>query len=214
MADDGLQGALQYNEGQRDLQDRFDTRRLADKLGQVSSNDLSGYRRFIEAVDTFFLATVDDRGQPQCSHKAGDPGFVRVLDEHTLTFPSYDGNGMFLSLGNMAVNPAVGMLFMDFEGGTRLRVNGIASVLLDDPLLGTYTGAQAVVRVAVTAAFPNCRRYVHPRHRVDRSPFVPTAGEEPPVPDWKLDPWFDGTLAVCDPANEPGHPSAPAMPEF
>ena len=212
--DDGPQGALRYNDGQRELQDRFDTRRLADRLGQVSSNDLSGYRSFIEAADTFFLATVDDQGQPQCSHKAGDPGFVRVLDEHTLAFPSYDGNGMFLSLGNMVVNPSVGMLFLDFEGGTRLRVNGLASVLLDDPLIGTFTGAQAVVRVEVTAAFPNCRRYVHPRQRVDRSPFVPTAGEEPPVPDWKLDPWFDGTLAAGDPATEPAHPSAPAMPEF
>ncbi len=207
-------GALRYGEGHRELQDRFDTRRLADRLGQVASDDLSGYRSFIEAADSFFLATVDQLGQPQCSHKAGDPGFVRVLDEHTLAFPSYDGNGMFLSLGNMLVSPAVGMLFIDFERGTRLRVNGTASVVLDDPLLEEFPGAQAVVRVRASAAFPNCRRYVHPRRRVDRSPFVPTGESEPPVPDWKLDPWFEGTLAAGDPANDPGSPSAPSIPEF
>ena len=139
---------------------------------------------------------------------------VRVIDGHTLAFPSYDGNGMFLSLGNLAANPAVGMLFIDFEGGTRLRVNGIASVDLDDPLTAEFPCAQAVVRGRVTAAFPNCRRYVHPRRRVERSPFVPTGQDDPPVPDWKLIPWFDGHLAADDPALDPQRPSAPATPEF
>lgn len=218
MAGDPIQPGeapgLRFTDGHRALQDRFDTRRLANRLAETVTDDVSGYRAFIEASDTFFLATVDEFGQPQCSHKAGDPGFVRVLDEHNLAFPSYDGNGMFLSLGNLAANPAVGMLFIDFHGGTRLRVSGTASVRLDDPLSATFPGAQAVVRVRVTAAFPNCRRYVHPRQRFDRSPFVPAAGEEPPVPDWKLIPWFDGHLAADDPARRPGHRSAPATPQF
>ena len=205
---------LRYGDGQRALQDRFDTRRLADRLAETATDDVTGYRSFIESLDTFFLATVDEHGQPQCSHKAGDPGVVRVIDGHTLAFPSYDGNGMFPSLGNLAANPAVGMLFIDFEGGTRLRVNGIASVDLDDPLTAEFPGAQAVVRVRVTAAFPNCRRYVHPRRRVERSPFVPTGQDDPPVPDWKLIPWFDGHLAADDPALDPQRPSAPATPEF
>ena len=106
------------------------------------------------------------------------------------------------------------MLFIDFEGGTRLRVNGIASVDLDDPLTAEFPCAQAVVRGRVTAAFPNCRRYVHPRRRVERSPFVPTGQDDPPVPDWKLIPWFDGHLAADDPALDPQRPSAPATPEF
>ncbi len=74
----------------------------------------------------FFLATADSEGWPQCSYKGGEPGFVRVLDETTLAFPSYDGNGMYLSAGNVIVNPAVGLLFVDFEVGTRLRLNGVA----------------------------------------------------------------------------------------
>lgn len=206
--------ALEFDDAHRALQDRFDTRRLADRLADTASDDITGYGDFIETCDTFFLATVDADGQPQCSHKAGDPGFVRVLDEHSLCFPSYDGNGMFLSLGNLTANPAVGLLFIDLEGGSRLRVNGTASVLLEDRLLESYPGAQAVVQVRVTAAFPNCKRYVHPRRRIGRSPFVPTRDGEPPVPDWKLDPWFEGRLATDDPALDPDRRSAPAMPEF
>lgn len=206
---------LHYHAGQRDLQDRFDTRRLADRLGEDAEPVISDvHRAFIEARDLFFLATVDGQGQPQCSSKGGDPGFVRVLDERTLAFPSYDGNGMFLSIGNISTHPAVGLLFIDLEGGTRLRVNGSASVDFDDPLLGTWPGAQVAVRVRVEGVFPNCRRYVHAHRRVERSPFVPTEGEAPPVPDWKLDPWFEGRLAADDPAALPGCRSTPATPEF
>ena len=137
-----------YHEGQRDLQDRFDTRRLADRLDEATT-DLIGepYRAFIESRDMFFLASVDADGRPQCSHKGGEPGFVRVLDEHTIAFPVYDGNGMFLSVGNIAVHPEVGLLFLDLERGTRLRFNGLASVAEGDPLVASYPGSQMVVRV-------------------------------------------------------------------
>ena len=95
----------------------------------------------------FFLATVDADGRPQCSYKGGDPGFVRVLDHHTIAFPVYDGNGMFLSVGNVGVNPNVGLLFIDFERGTRLRFNGVATIDDDDPLSDSFPGALLVVRV-------------------------------------------------------------------
>ena len=95
----------------------------------------------------FFLATVDADGRPQCSYKGGAPGFVRVLDDRTIAYPSYDGNGMFLSAGNIGVNPEVGLLFIDLERGTRLRFNGIASIDVDDPLIDSYPGCQLVVRV-------------------------------------------------------------------
>jgi hypothetical protein len=204
-----------YHEGQRQLQDRFDTRRLADRLDEATSDMIGdAHRAFIEARDMFFLATVDAGGQPQCSYKGGDPGFVRVLDDRTIVFPVYDGNGMFLSTGNIGVHPAVGLLFIDLERGTRLRVNGTASIDRDDPLAATYRGCQFVVRVRSTAVFPNCRRYVHHYELVERSTFVPPASGDAPVPDWKLDPWFDGTLAANDPAHDPDHPVAPAMPEF
>ncbi len=205
----------EYHEGQRDLQDRFDTRRLADRLDEATT-DLIGdhYRGFIESRDMFFLASVDAHGRPQCSYKGGEPGFVRVLDPHTIAFPVYDGNGMFLSVGNVVVNPNVGLLFIDLERGTRLRFNGVASIDESDPLTDTFPGSLLVVRVRGEAVFANCRRYVHRYELVERSTFVPSASGDAPVPDWKLDPWFEGTLPEDDQALDPHHPSAPAIPEF
>ena len=159
-------------------------------------------RAFIEARDMFFLATADEDGFPTCSYKGGDPGFVRVLDERTLAFPAYDGNGMFLSLGNLILNPRVGLLFVDFDGQKRLRLDGVATVDPDDPLLGTYERAQAVVRVAAVRVYPNCPRYIHRLQLVERSRFVPREACEPPVPDWKRREWARDVLAAGDPAND------------
>ena len=149
-----------YHDGTRRLQDRFDTRRLADRIEDriVRDHIDADDRAFIEARDMFFLATADADGKPQSSYKGGDPGFVRVLDERTIAFPSYDGNGMYLSVGNALVNPHVGLLFIDFEGRKRLRLNGVASVADDDPLLADYPEAQMIVRVRATEVFPNCPR--------------------------------------------------------
>jgi uncharacterized protein len=130
-----------YHAAQRLFQDRFDTRRLADRLAETTKPVIGPkHKAFIECRDMVFLATADAEGWPQCSYKGGEPGFVRVLDETTLAFPSYDGNGMFLSAGNVLVNPRVGLLFVDFEVGTRLRLNGVASIADDDPLVATYPG--------------------------------------------------------------------------
>ncbi len=205
----------QYHDGQRELQDRFDTRRLADRLAESASDTLNdNFAGFIRARDMFFIASTDADGFPDCSYKGGDPGFVRVLDETTLAFPVFDGNGMFRTIGNLRVNPHVGLLFVDLETGTRLRVNGDARVDFDDPLVASYQGALCVVRIQVRSAFANCRRYVHEYHKVSPSPFVPRDDLDPPVPDWKLDGWFDGTLAANDPARNPERPSAPAIPQF
>ncbi len=118
-----------YQEQSRKLQDQFDTRRLADRLVErlLRTNFNDEDRDFIESQRMFFLATTDEDGFPDCSYKGGDPGFVRVTDEQTLIFPSYDGNGMFKSLGNIRANPAVGLLFLSFEQPKRLRVNGSAT---------------------------------------------------------------------------------------
>lgn len=205
---------MDYRDSHRQLQDRFDTRRLADRLASVAGDDLTPFRAFIEARDMFFLATADATGQPQCSYKGGDPGFVRIVDSSTIAFPSYDGNGMFLSAGNIGENAHVGLLFIDFDNGSRLRVNGAASIDPDDPLLTEIPGAKLIVRVRVTAVFPNCRRYVHTHGPTRRSEFVPVADAPAPVPDWKRDAWFDGTLAADDPAHDPANQSAPATPAF
>ncbi|MFA6576996.1 MAG: pyridoxamine 5'-phosphate oxidase family protein, partial [Nocardioides sp.] len=133
-----------FHDGSRSLQDRFDTRALADRIdGLLVSDTISdGDRAFIEGRDMFFLATADAEGRPTCSYKGGDPGFVRVLDPHTLAFPNYDGNGMYLSTGNVLVNPHVGLLFIDLERGHRMRLEGTASIDLEDPVLGDYPEAQ------------------------------------------------------------------------
>ena len=204
-----------YHQAQRELQDRFDTRRLADRLAESTSETINDrFKAFIEKRDMFFMATADEGGWPQVSYKGGDPGFVRVIDDRTLVFPVYNGNGMFLSMGNVGANPKVGMIFIDWETGTRLRLNGHASIDIDDPLVDEFPGALFIVRVTPREVFANCRRYVHRQELVARSPFVPTAHAAAPVPDWKLDPWFEGTLPADDPARDPGHPSAPSIPEF
>ena len=194
---------MTYHAGSRELQDRFDTRRLADRLVEVKVRDTisADDRAFIEASDMLFLATADAEGRPQCSYKGGAPGFVHVIDERTIAFPNYDGNGMFLSWGNALVNPHVGLLFVDFEGRKRLRLNGVASIDENDPLLADYPEAQFVVRVTATEVFPNCPRYIHEYRLVQRSRFTPRAGSETPVPDWKRRDWARDVLPGGDPAR-------------
>jgi predicted pyridoxine 5'-phosphate oxidase superfamily flavin-nucleotide-binding protein len=176
-----------YHDGSRELQDRFDSRRIADRLEQVTVHDRfsDDDRAFIERVPMFFFATADANGWPDCSYKGGMPGFVRVVDDSTLAFPSYDGNGMFRSLGNVLVNPKVGLLFVDFERPNRMRINGIASLHDDDELLSSFEGAQLIVRVHAERIFPNCPRYIHKMQVVEHSVYSPRPGHVPPVPDWK-----------------------------
>jgi hypothetical protein len=186
------------------MQDRFDTRRLADRLEARIVSDVitPGAREFIESVDMFFLATSDDDGRPNCSYKGGDPGFVRVVDEHTVAFPNYDGNGMYMSMGNLLRNPHVGMLFINFAEPGRLRLNGAATIDEHDPLAAEYPEAQFVVRVRAREVFPNCPRYIHRMALVERSSFVPHAGQQTPVPDWKKSELARDVLPAGDPAAE------------
>jgi predicted pyridoxine 5'-phosphate oxidase superfamily flavin-nucleotide-binding protein len=192
-----------YHAGMRALQDRFDTRRLADRLDEKLSRTAFTLedRRFIGSRPLFFLATADDQGQPDCSYKGGEPGFVRVTADDELAFPSYDGNGMFRSLGNVCVNSAVALLFIDFEQPNRLRVLGRARVATDDPLLASFVGAQLIVRVHAERIFPNCPRYIHRMQVTERSPYVPREGHVPPIPKWKRFEMFSDVLAHDDPAR-------------
>lgn len=204
---------MRYTETQREMQDAFDSRRLADRVGAIAVSTIPhGIRDFIEARDMFFLATVRSDGWPDTSYKGGEPGFVRVINETTLEFPLYDGNGMFLSAGNIVGDDRISMLFVDFEAGSRLRIHGRATVEHPSETGETYPGALMTVRVAVEAVFPNCRRYVHRYELVERSVFVPTSESLGPVPDWKRQEHFDGALPEGDPALDPDAPSAPSMP--
>jgi predicted pyridoxine 5'-phosphate oxidase superfamily flavin-nucleotide-binding protein len=201
-----------YHSGNRSLQDRFDSRRLADRLEDVKVTDRigDGDRAFIESVDMLFIATADEHGRPNCSYKGGEPGFVRVLDERTIAFPGYDGNGMFMSFGNVLVNADVGLLFISFERGRRLRLNGTATVDPDDELVSSWPGAQLVVRVRAREVFPNCPRYIHRYQLVERSRYVPAADTEPPVPEWKTRDWARDVLPSSDHASR-ASASAPSI---
>jgi len=202
----GVLMAVLFHDGNRSLQDRFDARALADRIDDllVSGTISEGDRAFIEARDMFFLATADAEGRPTCSYKGGEPGFVRVVDPHTLAFPNYDGNGMYLSTGNVLVNPEVGLLFIDLEPGHRMRLEGTASIDLDDPMRGDYPEAQFVVRVRTRAVYPNCPRYIHHYELVRRSRFVPRSDRLTPVPEWKRSDWAVDALPEHDPARDPG----------
>lgn len=176
-----------YGEQHRAFQEAFGTRKMADRVSDliVAPEIADEHRGFIESRDFFFLTTIDHRGYPTCSHKGGSPGFVKVVDSKTLAFPSFDGNGMYLSTGNIDANPKVGLLFIDFETPHRVRVHGDASVSRDDPLLKEFHGAELVVRVSVTEIFVNCPRYIHRYQRVASSHYVPQPECETPPPQWK-----------------------------
>ena len=175
-----------YHEGQRRLQDRFESRRIADRLAEVTLRTAftDDDKAFVESAPFFFLATADGEGRPDCSFKGGMPGFVRVTGPAELAFPDYDGNGMFRSLGNIAVNGEVGLLFIAMDAAPRrLRVNGRATIADGDPLLQTFPGAQLLVRVAARAIFPNCPRYIPSAD--GPSQYCPRPNYEPPEPAWK-----------------------------
>ena len=180
--------SVMFHEGNRQLQDRFDSRRISDRLEQkLTRNEFNADDKlFIESLPYFFLATADARGRPDCSFKGGAPGFVRVTGPSEIAFPDYDGNGMFKSLGNIIVNSDVGLLFIAMhDKPRRLRVNGSAVVSDRDPLLSETVGAQLIVRVTARAIFPNCPRYVPTMQPIEPSIYTPRAGQDAPEPAWK-----------------------------
>ncbi|MBI4934408.1 MAG: pyridoxamine 5'-phosphate oxidase family protein [Actinobacteria bacterium] len=176
-----------YGEQYRKLQDQFDSRQVADVLAAVivrpEIDDEA--KAFIESRTFFFLSTVSADGQPTVSHKGGGPGFVRVIDPTTIVFPSYDGNGMFLSMGNIAGDGRIGLLFMDFERPHRVRAHAHAVVNRDDPMMNEYPGADLIVRATLTDVFVNCPRYITPHTLGEVSKYVPDAHGNAPLPGWK-----------------------------
>jgi uncharacterized protein len=194
--------SIMYHDGNRQLQDRFESRRISDRLEErltrTAFNDDD--KAFIEGAAYFFMASADADGRPDCSFKGGLPGFVRVTGSSELAFPDYDGNGMFKSLGNLLVNPNIGLLFIAMHDKLkRLRVNGTAIVSDADPLLKETVGAQLIVRVTTRAIFPNCPRYIPNMQMNGPSIYSPQPKCDPPEPAWKT---FDAFKDVV-------HPRAP-----
>lgn len=176
-----------YGAQHRKLQQEFDKEKLADRVSEaiLTETVTDQHQAFIESRDFFFLSTVDHRGFPTCSHKGGDVGFVKVLDEKTLAFPSLDGNGMYLSMGNIDANQKVGMLFIDFETPHRVRVHGTAELSRDPADLALFHEAELVVKVTVEDMFQNCPRYIHRYKRIERSDYVPKTDCPTPMAVWK-----------------------------
>jgi predicted pyridoxine 5'-phosphate oxidase superfamily flavin-nucleotide-binding protein len=195
-----MSGQDMYHDGMRKLQDIRETRPLADRLEEVTLRKAftAEDRDFIASRAMMFVATADAQGQPECSYKGGMPGFIQVLDEHTLVFPDYDGNGMYRSWGNVLVNPAVALLFLDFESPKRLRVNGTAQVSADDPLIAGFPGAVFMIRITATKIFPNCPRYLHKMQLVEYSTYAPRPDHVAPVPAWKTFDSFRDALPARD----------------
>jgi predicted pyridoxine 5'-phosphate oxidase superfamily flavin-nucleotide-binding protein len=180
-----------FHPGNRELQQQFGSTALADRLVERlrRSEFLDEDRVFIHSVEFFFLATAAPDGQPDCSFKGGAPGFVRIVRPDLLVWPDYDGNGMFKSLGNIRLNPFVGLLFIRMgEAPKRLRVNGRAEVVLEDPLMREFAGAQALIRVTPIDIFPNCPRYIPDPATGKPSPYVPRCDQPPVEPGWKSNP--------------------------
>ncbi len=189
-----------YTTEARKLQDRFDTRNLADaELAVIVHDELTDLDKgFISSAEMFWLASVDDKGAPTVSYKGGAPGFVKVLDDRTLLFPNYDGNGMYFSMGNIATSAQIGMLFMAFDRPARLRVQGKASLTDDPALVGHFPGAQFAVQVNITALITNCPRYIPRMQRMEPSRYIPDAVGVQPIPGWKRIDAIQGVLPVRD----------------
>lgn len=185
------------------LQDRFETRRLADRVfknvfhQRLSESD----RAMIENAMFFFLATVDENGQPQCSYKGGPRGFVHVEDDSSLAFPNYEGNGLYISPGNIAKIGKVGLLFIDFDGQSRMRLNGTAEIVDDHPAFRGVCAAQFSIRVRITDIHPNCPRNVHKMTMVEQSKYTPKCEAE----DVGKAPWSDSFADVLPESMKPEH---------
>ena len=190
-----------YGDAHRKFQDQFETRKMADRMEEMIVKDFLDEqdKAFLSTRDMFFLSTVDHQGRPTVSHKGGDMGFVKVVDDRTIAFPCYDGNGMFFSMGNLDQNPEIGILFIDFEVPHRMRLQGRATIQDTDPLIGEYHEAEFVVRVSITQTWVNCPRYIHRYKKLEPSRYVPRANCDTPLAVWKR---IDSVQDVLPPKDE------------
>ena len=189
-----------YHDGMREWQDRFDGRRVADAIAKHRIRDdfWDADRELIESTPFFFIAT-SFGDYTDCSLKSGVPGFVKIVAPGTIEYPEYDGNSMYRTIGNIARNPNVGVLFVKFDGKTlRVRANGHATIHDDAETLSRHHGAKLVVRI-VLQMYSNCVRSVHDLSTETISPYMPKPDYDPPAPEWKSRDYIRDIL----PANDP-----------
>jgi len=176
-----------YGKGQRTFQERFGTKKLADRIEDIAVRDEfdDESSAFIESRDFFFLSTIDENNRPTVSYKGGDIGLVKILDKKTAIFPSYNGNGMFLSMGNILNNAEIGLLFMCFEKPHRIRVQCKAELLGDGKFKKFFPGSELVVKCTLHELWQNCPRYIHRYKRISQSRYTPDAYGKSPLAEWK-----------------------------
>ena len=199
------------SDGEHRLQDAFGTRERAERFygDQFCDRLLPRMIEFVHRMEMVFVATADAKGDCDASLRAGAPGFLRVLDERTLAYPEYRGNGVMASLGNLAENPHIGLLMIDFvEDLIGLHVNGHAHVLDNDTFAARYPEhseptegrrAERWVVVDVVEAYIHCRKHIP---RMQRLPQKRAWGTDDPAR--KGGDYFA--------ARTPGAPPAGAIP--
>ena len=180
-----------YHEGMRELQDRYEGRIIPDRLAanRMRAEFNEDDRTFIESSSFFFLSTATAQSV-DCSFKGGDPGFVKIKDKKVLTWPDYDGNRMYRSLGNILLNSRVGLLFVQFDGrlfnnSARLRINGHAEFDESAEAIRGLPGAKRVIKVTADHIFTNCPRYIPKLLTEESSMYIPRKNYTPPDPEWK-----------------------------
>ena len=152
-----------FHPGEIAAQERWQTTHIWDKARRsrlLLDHLPEVFHARITNAPFFFLATSDDNGYCDCSFKGGGPGLIRIIDNTRLAFPDYDGNGAFMSVGNILRNPHVGILFIDFTDGARLRVNGRASVHEEGEIREWFPDQPRVILVEIEQVVPNCAAHV------------------------------------------------------
>ncbi|MDN0201179.1 pyridoxamine 5'-phosphate oxidase family protein [Streptomyces sp. S.PNR 29] len=155
---------LQRELGTESRADRFYDEQVLDRLNPRM-------KEFVSRQEMFFLATADNRGECDSTFRAGPPGFLQILDDMTLAYPEYRGNGVMASLGNIRENPHVGILMIDFSRDRiGLHVNGRAQLVADERMRQRYPGLpidpvpgrrpQMWVEVAVDEAYIHCSKHI------------------------------------------------------
>lgn len=162
-----------YTAAIREVQERLGSRQINEGMAEERAErvaitaDLAAY---IERMDMFYLGTASLAGQPYIQYRGGPPGFLRVLDQHTLGFADYAGNRQYISLGNLAENPRAYLFLIDYATAQRVKFWGTGRVVYDDPALlqrladpAYKAKPERVILFTVTAWDPNCPRHIHRR---------------------------------------------------
>ncbi len=162
--------------GERKLQKKYNTRKSANSFYQTQVLSFLNLemQNFISEQEMVFLSTADAKGECDASFRAGPKSFIKVLDDHTLVFPEFKGNGVMASLGNISENPQIGLMFIDFyRSSIGLHVNGKAEIITEyqaGKLVNPLDKAEAEkngqhmtklwIKVEVKEAFIHCSKHI------------------------------------------------------